>query len=81
MERLYNEYSAAKHPSTNIIDGILTEAFKRILREITENGVDIRDTEGYCHSVITTSFAEEILKRAILKRKEERLCQLKKLNT
>jgi hypothetical protein len=75
MKRLYNEYSAAPHwePDTQLIHTLVSFAAQRIWDEVVVmNDVCPRDAESQCHQTIATLFAENILRRAMDKRRKER---------
>ena len=71
MKRLYNEYHAAdvSNPDVNHVQAIMTEAFQRIWDEVVLDDVCPRDVEALCHSTLAVSFAENILRKAMQKRK------------
>lgn len=75
MNRLYNEYSAAPYEgNVKHIDLIMTDAFQRVWDEVVlADNVCPRDTETLCHTTLATLFAQNILRRAMQKKKQERV--------
>jgi hypothetical protein len=74
MKRLYNEYSAAPYEgNAKHIDMLMTDAFRRVWDEVVlADDVCPRDAESLCHQALTGLFAENILRRAMGKRRLER---------
>ncbi len=72
MKRLYNEYSAAPFEgNVKKIDIILEDAFKKIWEEVVVNDdVCPRDTELLCQSILSSMFAQNILRRAMDKKRQ-----------
>ena len=68
MKRIYNQFSAAPYDNlaANRIREIMDHAIAQIWEECVEKkDYCPRDTESLCHSQLSCSFAENILKRAI----------------
>jgi hypothetical protein len=74
MKRLYNEYSAAPYEgNAKHIDLLMTDAFQRVWDEVVlADDVCPRDAESLCHQALAGLFAENILRRAVGKRRLER---------
>ena len=71
MKRLFNEYSAYEGGST-IIEEILTESFNQIWDIVSENDICPRDAQLTCIETISVLFSQEILRKAMAKRRLER---------
>ncbi len=71
MKRLYNEYSACPHEgNAKHVSLLITDAFQRVWDEVVlADDVCPRDAESLCHATLSTLFAEEILRRAMAKRR------------
>ena len=74
MIRLYNEYSASPHEgNTELIHKLIDNVAKEIWDHVVVgDNVCPRDVESVCHGAISSFFAENILRRAMKKRKEEK---------
>ena len=74
MKRLYNEYSAAPcEGNVKHINLIMIDAFQKVWDEVVEaDDVCPRDAESNCHAILATLFAENILRRAMKKRRAQR---------
>jgi len=75
MKRLFNEYSAAPSWEGNArhISQLMTDAFQKVWDEVVvADDVCPRDTESLCHQTLSGLFAENILRRAMKKRRLER---------
>jgi len=74
MKRLYNEYNAAPcEGNVETIYALMTDAFQKVWDNVVlADDVCPRDTESICHGVLSMLFAENILRRAMAKRRKER---------
>ena len=75
MKRLFNEYSAALYYEGNAkhIDQLMTDACQKVWDEVVlADDVCPRDAASLCHQTVTGLFAENILRRAMAKRRIER---------
>ena len=74
MKRLFNAYSAAPYDgSAKHIDLLMTAAFQRVWDKVViADDVCPRDTEMLCHQALAGLFAENILRRAMGKRRLQR---------
>jgi hypothetical protein len=74
VKRLFNEYSAAPYEgNAKHVDLLMTDAFQKVWDEVViADDVCPRDTEALCHQALAGLFAENILRRAMGKRRLER---------
>jgi hypothetical protein len=73
MKRLYNEYSAPSFEDNVIkIEKIMHEAFQKVWLVVIEDNICPRDAESFCHSTLSCDFGQNILMKAMAKRKIER---------
>jgi hypothetical protein len=74
MKRLYNEYSAAPlEGNVKHIDLLMTDIFQRVWDEVVvADDVCPRDAEALCHQSLAGLFAENILRRAMKKRQQQK---------
>jgi len=74
MKRIYNEFSAAAvdNKEAEHIRMIMTGAFQQIWDEVVADGYCPRDAESIAHSCLSCSFAENILRQAMKKSREQR---------
>lgn len=74
MKRLFNEYSAAPYEdNVKHIDLLMTDAFQRVWDEVVlADDICPRDVELLCHQTLSTLFAENILRRAVARKRAER---------
>lgn len=81
MKRLYNEYSAAPFEgNVEKIDKIISDAFQKVWDEVvTRDDVCPRDAESYCHLVLNSKFSQNILMKAMKRRKIERNSEVNKI--
>ncbi len=78
MKRLYNEYSACPYEGKAAdIANIANKAFKDIWNIVQEYDLCPRDTSLYCHEIFSALFAQEILWKAMKKKKEEKNTKFK----
>lgn len=75
MKRLFNQYSAAPYEgNVKHIDSVMVGAFRRVWNEVVLAGnICPRDVELLCHQTLSALFAENILRRAIAKKRTK--CQ------
>ncbi len=74
-ERLYNEYLAAKGKHVDVIDRITLQAVKEVMDYADKNDLCLRDTKQVMIDFVDVLFAEEILSKAMKKRKAEKVKQ------
>lgn len=73
MKRLFNEYSAQVYEGdSKIIEGILTDAFNQIWEVVSEKDICPRDAQLTCIEIISVLFSQEILRKAMERRRVER---------
>jgi hypothetical protein len=75
MKRLFNEDSAAPYEgNVKHVDLLMVDAFQRVWDEVVlADDICPRDVELLCHQTLSTLFAENILRRAMAKKRIE--CQ------
>ncbi len=71
-KRLYNEYLAAVGEHVDAIDRITLKSVKEVMDYAKENDLCLRDTKQVVMDFVSVLFAEEILTKAMAKRKGER---------
>lgn len=72
MERLYNKYGACPYQgAAKEIEDAMEEAFKKVWDIVGRNNICPRDAEHLSHSVLSVSFAENVLRRSIEMRRIE----------
>jgi len=71
MKRLYNQYSAAPcEGNVRHIDMLMTDAFQKVWDEVViADDVCPRDAESVCHAVLSQMFSQNILRRAMNKKR------------
>lgn len=74
MKRLYNEYSASPcEGNSKHIMLIMADAFQRVWDEVViADDICPRDAESLCHSNLSILFSENILRRALAKKRLEK---------
>ena len=74
MKRLFNEYSAAPYEgNVKHVDLLMVDAFQRVWDEVVlADDICPRDVELLCHQTLSTLFAENILRRAVARKRAER---------
>ena len=74
MKRLFNEYSAAPYEgNVKHVDLLMTDAFQRVWNEVVlAEDLCPRDVEMLCHQTLSMLFAENILRRAMARKRAER---------